>query len=220
MLFRSNDTATTEIYTLSLHDALPIWRHGPQRSFLNVMFDFASKSHGKQPDLQGTSFVIASREARAAMEADRDCGFTDQGHWLTDSWWPTAQGSNLLRLGNHSWDHVHPAPREIATKSTARGNFATVDNYEDANSEIRDAGRFIEAVSGAPCKYFAYPYGHTNDYLTQDYLPAHQSEHGLAAAFTTEGRRVRSSDSIWTIPRAVCGHHWRSPEELHNILFD
>ena len=26
MLFRSNDTATTEIYTLSLHDALPISR--------------------------------------------------------------------------------------------------------------------------------------------------------------------------------------------------
>ena len=27
MLFRSNDTATTEIYTLSLHDALPILRY-------------------------------------------------------------------------------------------------------------------------------------------------------------------------------------------------
>ena len=27
MLFRSNDTATTEIYTLSLHDALPIFRN-------------------------------------------------------------------------------------------------------------------------------------------------------------------------------------------------
>src|SRR5205823_13793706 len=26
-LFFFNDTATTEIYTLSLHDALPIWRH-------------------------------------------------------------------------------------------------------------------------------------------------------------------------------------------------
>ena len=26
MLFRSNDTATTEIYTLSLHDALPIYK--------------------------------------------------------------------------------------------------------------------------------------------------------------------------------------------------
>src|SRR5436305_11101356 len=27
--FFFNDTATTEIYTLSLHDALPIWRRGP-----------------------------------------------------------------------------------------------------------------------------------------------------------------------------------------------
>src|SRR3989441_10427946 len=27
-LFFFNDTATTEIYTLSLHDALPIWGHG------------------------------------------------------------------------------------------------------------------------------------------------------------------------------------------------
>src|SRR3712207_6954150 len=27
-LFFFNDTATTEIYTLSLHDALPIWRRG------------------------------------------------------------------------------------------------------------------------------------------------------------------------------------------------
>src|SRR2546429_2729168 len=26
-LFFFNDTATTEIYTLSLHDALPIWHH-------------------------------------------------------------------------------------------------------------------------------------------------------------------------------------------------
>src|SRR3712207_9286893 len=27
--FFFNDTATTEIYTLSLHDALPIWNRGP-----------------------------------------------------------------------------------------------------------------------------------------------------------------------------------------------
>src|SRR3712207_8090244 len=27
MIFFFNDTATTEIYTLSLHDALPIWLH-------------------------------------------------------------------------------------------------------------------------------------------------------------------------------------------------
>ena len=32
MLFRSNDTATTEIYTLSLHDALPILPERENRS--------------------------------------------------------------------------------------------------------------------------------------------------------------------------------------------
>src|SRR3712207_9271636 len=30
LLFFFNDTATTEIYTLSLHDALPIWEEGDQ----------------------------------------------------------------------------------------------------------------------------------------------------------------------------------------------
>src|SRR2546430_10427788 len=30
LFFFFNDTATTEIYTLSLHDALPIYYHGPQ----------------------------------------------------------------------------------------------------------------------------------------------------------------------------------------------
>ena len=29
IFFFFNDTATTEIYTLSLHDALPIWRWAP-----------------------------------------------------------------------------------------------------------------------------------------------------------------------------------------------
>src|SRR2546427_8663218 len=30
LFFFFNDTATTEIYTLSLHDALPIWVHRPR----------------------------------------------------------------------------------------------------------------------------------------------------------------------------------------------
>src|SRR3712207_8973991 len=31
LVFFFNDTATTEIYTLSLHDALPIWQHSRPR---------------------------------------------------------------------------------------------------------------------------------------------------------------------------------------------
>jgi len=33
--FFFNDTATTEIYTLSLHDALPIWQPRPEAPFLS-----------------------------------------------------------------------------------------------------------------------------------------------------------------------------------------
>src|SRR3712207_7138058 len=36
--FFFNDTATTEIYTLSLHDALPIWRRGFYRVGVTVMW--------------------------------------------------------------------------------------------------------------------------------------------------------------------------------------
>src|SRR2546425_13061859 len=38
LLFFFNDTATTEIYTLSLHDALPICRPGSQSSSTNPLF--------------------------------------------------------------------------------------------------------------------------------------------------------------------------------------
>src|SRR3712207_8575790 len=38
MFFLFNDTATTEIYTLSLHDALPIFRHGELYSADSIHF--------------------------------------------------------------------------------------------------------------------------------------------------------------------------------------
>ena len=46
--FFFNDTATTEIYTLSLHDALPIWRD-PRKQFETFAFD---ESVSKMKDLQ------------------------------------------------------------------------------------------------------------------------------------------------------------------------
>src|ERR1043165_2933786 len=49
IFFFFNDTATTEIYTLSLHDALPIWHVGGQR--MEVQFD-AARRPGRQIDLQ------------------------------------------------------------------------------------------------------------------------------------------------------------------------
>src|SRR5260370_21884082 len=37
LVFFFNDTATTEIYTLSLHDALPIFRQRPQRDARDLL---------------------------------------------------------------------------------------------------------------------------------------------------------------------------------------
>src|SRR5438876_9795279 len=37
LFFFFNDTATTEIYTLSLHDALPIFENGPRSRVLHGM---------------------------------------------------------------------------------------------------------------------------------------------------------------------------------------
>jgi peptidoglycan/xylan/chitin deacetylase (PgdA/CDA1 family) len=187
---------------------------GPQRGFLEILRDFRAEVGGAQPGLHATSFVIASPGARRAMERAEECGYTFLDDWLTEAWWSEAADTGLMAIGNHSWDHVHPAPESIATTSQERGDFARVDNYFDADQEIRRAGEFINARVGGRCDMFAYPFGHVNDYLVGDYFPNLGHEHGMRAAFGTGGRAVRPDDSIWNIPRAVCGHDWNSPEQL------
>src|SRR5260370_33818342 len=53
-VFFFNDTATTEIYTLSLHDALPIWRAAPRRS--------SSKAASRWPRPFGAWLISTSRD--------------------------------------------------------------------------------------------------------------------------------------------------------------
>jgi peptidoglycan/xylan/chitin deacetylase (PgdA/CDA1 family) len=193
-------------------------RFGAQRGFINIFRDFHARHPGAQPALQGTSFVIASPGARAAMERAESCGYTFLSDWLTHDWWAAAADSGLLAIGNHSWDHVHHAVDEIATTRGVRDNFEAVDNYADADREIREAGAYINSHVGGRCRVFAFPFGHVNGYLVNDYLPQRRQEHGMVAAFGTCGRPVRPGDSVWNIPRAVCGYHWKSPAELVTLL--
>src|SRR5580693_9651187 len=51
--FFFNDTATTEIYTLSLHDALPISEHGPGRGHLGRRLR-PGRAHPGQQDRKST----------------------------------------------------------------------------------------------------------------------------------------------------------------------
>src|SRR3712207_8514059 len=62
LFFFFNDTATTEIYTLSLHDALPIWRNA-RRSFCEA--NEASRSRDR-----ASSALSASGESRSANGMD------------------------------------------------------------------------------------------------------------------------------------------------------
>ncbi len=194
--------------------------HGPQRGFLNILRDFRSRhGPGALPGLHATSFVIASPLARSAMQRSPDCGYTFVRDWLRDDWWAEAASSGLMDIGNHSWDHVHHAAQRIAAKGDKRDDFAVVGDFDDAQAEIRAASDFIAARAGCRPRLFAFPFGHVNDYLVKEYLPQHGPSFGLEAAFATGGA-ASERDSVWSIPRLVCGHHWHSPAELERLLLE
>jgi hypothetical protein len=194
-------------------------RFGPQRGFLNILRDFRDEvGAAAQPGLHATSFVIASPQARGAMERSPDCGYPDIPDWLGERWWSEAVDTGLMAIGNHSWDHVHHAVDRTAISSPVRDDFTRVDNYTDADREIRAAGVYINARVGGRCELFAFPFGHANEYLVTEYLPRRGYEHGMIAAFGTGGRAVARGDSVWNIPRLVCGEHWSNPEGLRALL--
>ncbi|CAG0970888.1 hypothetical protein BURK1_01216 [Burkholderiales bacterium] len=190
-------------------------RFGTQRGFLNTMRAFAARRPDAQPALHATSFVIASPEARLAMEAHADPRYT----WLApgsmgEAWWSPAIDTGMIAIANHSWDHLHPALPAVRHSRDARGDFAQVTSVADADAQIRDAAAYLaRATAGRAAPYFAYPYGHHNAFLARDYLPA-LGEAVCAAAFTCEPRPVAPDDSRFLLPRLVCGADWRSPDEL------
>src|SRR3712207_8645638 len=56
LFFFFNDTATTEIYTLSLHDALPIWSTEPYLLAMSMCVDVALL----EPLALPTNFILPS----------------------------------------------------------------------------------------------------------------------------------------------------------------
>jgi peptidoglycan/xylan/chitin deacetylase (PgdA/CDA1 family) len=194
---------------------------GNQRSFLGIMRDFVSRRGEKaQPRLSGTSFVIASPGARRVIEATYDADYTYIGpSSMTDEWWNRAIDTGFMSIANHSWDHLHPALPIVAHSRQVRADFTQVLTDEDADAQIADASRFIAArTDGRSVPFFAFPFGHYNTFLTESYLPSHAQRIGLRAAFTTEPGPISGSENPWCLPRYVCGHDWKRPEELSAIL--
>jgi len=229
---RGHDTAGTEVrYAGITFDDGPAFdvedfvhpRFGFQRSFLGIMQDFAQLPDGKrQPALNATSFVIASPEARRAMEETFDTRYTYIAPGsLGDGWWHGASSSGLISIGNHSWDHLHPGLAQDAESMRIQGDFTQVTTDLDADKQILRAAEYIATrTNGRSVPFFAYPFGHYNEFLTERYFPARRAQTGLRAAFTGDPKPITGNESVWCLPRYVCGHHWTSPDELLAILGD
>ncbi len=191
--------------------------HGPQPGLLNVMADFQRAHPGAQPGLRATAFVIASPDARHAM----DVMCVHGRGWMSEAWWKDAVAGGLIDIGNHSWDHNHEAVPVVAQRNQEKGNFFCIDTEADADAQIRRAHAYIAAR--APCAanaLFCYPYGHVSAYLRDTYLPVQAASGApfVRAAFGTDAGYLSAESDRWNLPRFVCGWHWTSPEALGAIL--
>ena len=193
---------------------------GRQPGFLQIMRDFSrTLPSDRQSAFRATSFVIASPSARRQIETSFDAEYTYLGRGsMADDWWLPAVETGLIEIANHSWDHLHPGLEEVQHSEQAKGDFTRVACAQDADRQIAVAARFIaHRTNNRAQPYFAYPFGHYNSYLTDEYFP-HSHRNGMKAAFTVDATPVQPDQSLWRIPRYVCGHHWREPEALARIL--
>src|ERR1051326_775553 len=117
-LFFFNDTATTEIYTLSLHDALPIWGRSPRAGGRGVSHAARggldpsrspARDHGRQ-DLAGFRDSAKSRRAggvRGGAAGRRHAGRRVLSLRLLEARRPSL-AAHLLRVGSRGvLRHLH-----------------------------------------------------------------------------------------------------------------
>ena len=124
----------------------------------------------------------------------------------------------LLAIESHSWDHNHDTLPATVMGAAAKGTFANVSEWAQADAEIRQAADWLDAFLGTRASLFAYPYGQGSAYLREEYFPRFAHEHRVRAAFGTAPAPVTPASDRWNLPRYVCGFHWQSPEEFEALL--
>ena len=116
MLFRSNDTATTEIYTLSLHDALPILAGGilAQMVERKIGEEVAKKDPGdympglivveeRLTGVIGENLYEAKRQEKASQNANRYDPTTFEERMPIPAKIEHLQTVGILRCQGHAW---------------------------------------------------------------------------------------------------------------------
>ena len=189
---------------------------GLQKSFAGIVNEHCDQ-HALPKSGMLTSFVIASPEARSLI--DEECYASLP---LSDEdWWQEAADEGLIHIENHSWDHAHPAVGDAALDPDSLGSFQAVAGEEIAAAQITQAQSYINdncRQSNRHSCLFAYPYGHTNNYLISQFLPNQGRNSGIVGAFSTERAFVTYNTNPYCIPRFVCGEAWNVPTEFDAIL--
>ena len=200
-----------------LHDFVDFYHpdQGLLRSFARILSD-ATEAHLPGWEIvPATSFVIASPGARAILDVECIAG-RNQWH---DDWWQEAIDHHGFDIGNHSWNHTHPALPEVQREPGMAGNFFSIDSPERAKQQVLDAERYLEMKLGeSRSRLFAYPYGHVPAYLRDEFFPAQDER--FKAAMATGGDYFCQSSPRWAIPRFVCGEDWKTPGDFEAILLD
>jgi len=166
-------------------------------------------------EVRPISFVIANEQARD--EIDKKCIRGDDD--LSSDWWQTAIEEGSYDIGNHSFDHMHARLSKPVHSRGEKGSFLAVDNYLDADKQIRQAQDEIDLYTKQQATpLFAYPYGDVSEYLVAEYFPQFEHEHRQQGAFTTDGTVVEKTSNHWAIPRYVCGAHWKTEADFSALL--
>src|SRR6266511_950972 len=108
LFFFFNDKATTEIYTLSLHDALPIWTTAPDGSDLHKIWesqDLAPIYMAWSPDASALALLVQNNDTLALQLLDpagaRPPRTVAEGGPLYFSWSPDAAELLIHVGGDH-----------------------------------------------------------------------------------------------------------------------
>jgi hypothetical protein len=188
---------------------------GRRRSFANIIRDFVAEQGPIEPPIEMTSFVIASQAARKELEASCLAGLD----WWNETWWRPADGSGVMKIESHSFDHVHPMASHVAQRDQRKGDFTLVDTFEDCEAQVAGASAYIRERSGRRPRYFAFPYGQASDYLRGTYLPERGPQIGLRAAFSIEHAYVTEESDRWFLPRFTHGtSDMSTPGDLERVL--
>ena len=191
--------------------------HGYQASFARILREANARaaSLGIAFQAHATSFVIANPLTRAEIQDKEMLGYP----WMSDRWWQPAIESGLFHIASHSYDHLSASASRVRQQHNVRNDFLAIDNFDDADWQIRKARELIDFIAPNPAvqkgsALFAYPFGHVSAYLQAEYFPQQLESHGTIAAFTTEAKLVSADTSAYAIPRFVFGESWFESSEI------